>query len=79
MALFVQQGFDQTTVAQIAEAAGVSQMTLFRYFPTKDAVIFDDPYDRRSRTSLPPRIPGCWPRGARCPNPPATQPEKGSD
>lgn len=45
MALFVQQGFDKTTVAQIAEAAGVSQMTFFRYFPTKDAVVFDDPYD----------------------------------
>ncbi|WP_157372391.1 TetR family transcriptional regulator [Arthrobacter sp. Soil736] len=45
MALFVQQGFDETTVAQIAEAAGVSQMTFFRYFPTKDAVVFDDPYD----------------------------------
>jgi AcrR family transcriptional regulator len=45
MALFVQQGFDETTVAQIAEAAGVSQMTFFRYFPTKEAVFFDDPYD----------------------------------
>ena len=31
MALFVQQGFDETTVAQIAEAARVSQMTFFRY------------------------------------------------
>ncbi|MDQ6752250.1 MAG: TetR family transcriptional regulator [Actinomycetota bacterium] len=45
MALFVQQGFDATTVAQIAAAARVSQMTFFRYFPTKDAVVFDDPYD----------------------------------
>ncbi len=45
MALFVQRGFDETTVSQIAEAAGVSQMTFFRYFPTKDAVVFDDPYD----------------------------------
>lgn len=45
MALFVQQGFDETTIAQIAHAAGVSQMTFFRYFPTKDAVVFDDPYD----------------------------------
>jgi AcrR family transcriptional regulator len=45
MALFVQQGFDATTVAQIAAAAGVSQMTFFRHFPTKDAVVFDDPYD----------------------------------
>ncbi len=45
MELFVRQGFDETTVAQIADAAGVSQMTFFRYFPTKDAVVFDDPYD----------------------------------
>ena len=45
MALFVHQGFDETTVAQIAEAAGVTQMTFFRYFPTKEAVVFDDPYD----------------------------------
>lgn len=45
MELFVQQGFDETTVAQIADAAGVSQMTFYRYFPTKDSVVFDDPYD----------------------------------
>ena len=45
MALFIRQGFDETTVAQIAGAAHVSQMTFFRYFPTKEAVVFDDPYD----------------------------------
>ena len=45
MALFIQRGFDETTVAQIAKAAGVSQMTFFRHFHTKDAVVFDDPYD----------------------------------
>ncbi|GAA1497644.1 TetR/AcrR family transcriptional regulator [Paeniglutamicibacter kerguelensis] len=45
LALFVRQGFDETTVAQITEAAGVSQMTFYRHFPTKDAVVFDDPYD----------------------------------
>lgn len=45
LTLFLRQGFDETTVAQIAEAAGVSQMTFFRYFPTKEAVVFDDPYD----------------------------------
>lgn len=45
LALFLHQGFDETTVAQIADAAGVSQMTFFRHFPTKDAVVFDDPYD----------------------------------
>ncbi|WP_425485526.1 TetR family transcriptional regulator [Arthrobacter wenxiniae] len=45
MALFRQRGFDGTTVAQIAAAAGVTQVTFFRHFPTKDAVVFDDPYD----------------------------------
>lgn len=43
--LFVTQGFDQTTVAQIAAAASVSEMTFFRYFRSKDALLIDDPYD----------------------------------
>jgi AcrR family transcriptional regulator len=38
--LFGRQGFEATTVAQIAEAAGISQRTFFRYFATKqDAVV----------------------------------------
>jgi len=43
--LFEAQGFEATTVAQIAEAAGVSQMTFFRHFPTKESVVVTDPYD----------------------------------
>ncbi len=43
--LFLQQGFDATTVAEIAAAAGVSHMTFFRHFPTKESVVLDDPYD----------------------------------
>jgi AcrR family transcriptional regulator len=43
--LFERQGFEQTTVAQIAAAAGVTQMTVFRHFPTKDSLLIDDPYD----------------------------------
>lgn len=34
--LFLEQGVDETTAAQIAQTAGVSQRTFFRYFPTKE-------------------------------------------
>ncbi|MER5261951.1 TetR family transcriptional regulator [Actinosynnema sp. NPDC002837] len=43
--LFLAQGYEQTTVEEIAAAAGVSHMTFFRYFPTKEAVVEDDDYD----------------------------------
>ena len=34
--LFTKQGFDETTVDDIAEAAGVSRRSFFRYFASKD-------------------------------------------
>jgi AcrR family transcriptional regulator len=41
--LFREQGYEATTVEQIAEAAEVSPSTFFRYFPTKeDVVLYDD-------------------------------------
>lgn len=43
--LFVDRGYDQTTVADIAATAGVSPMTFFRHFSAKDRVVTDDPYD----------------------------------
>lgn len=43
--LFRAQGYDQTTVEQIAEAAEVSPSTFFRYFPTKEDVVLYDPFD----------------------------------
>jgi AcrR family transcriptional regulator len=33
--LFVEQGYDETTVAQIAERAGITKSTFFRHFPDK--------------------------------------------
>jgi AcrR family transcriptional regulator len=40
--LFDAQGFDNTTVDQIAAAAGLSRATFFRYFKTKEDVALDD-------------------------------------
>lgn len=37
--LFVEQGFDATTVDQIADAAQISRRTLFRYFETKGDIL----------------------------------------
>ena len=41
--LFREQGYDETSIEQIAAAVEVSPSTVFRYFPTKpDLVIYDD-------------------------------------
>jgi len=38
--LFTEQGYDATTVTEIAERAGVTKMTFFRHFPDKREVLF---------------------------------------
>ena len=40
--LFAEQGYAQTTVRDIAEAAGVTERTFFRYFGGKEELIIDD-------------------------------------
>ncbi|MEM7326493.1 MAG: TetR/AcrR family transcriptional regulator [Actinomycetota bacterium] len=40
--LFQANGFDETTTSDIAERADVSQRTLFRHFPTKEALLYGD-------------------------------------
>ena len=39
--LFIKRGFDNVTVAEIAEAAGVSTMTVFNHFQRKEDLFFD--------------------------------------
>lgn len=45
MRLFQQQGYEETTIEQIAAAVEVSPSTFFNYFPTKEDVVLYDAYD----------------------------------
>jgi AcrR family transcriptional regulator len=40
LGLYRERGYDQTTVAEIAERAGLTERTFFRYFPDKREVLF---------------------------------------
>lgn len=48
--LFVERGFDQVTVDQIAEAADVARMTVFNHFSRKEDIFFD--LDEEAREDL---------------------------
>jgi AcrR family transcriptional regulator len=39
--LFMERGFDTVRVAEVAEACGVSETTVFNHFPTKEALFLD--------------------------------------
>lgn len=39
--LFLERGFDQVTVAEVARAAGVSSVTVFKHFPRKEDLLLD--------------------------------------
>lgn len=45
MRLFQEQGYDATTIEQIADAVEISPSTFFNYFPTKEDVVMGDDYD----------------------------------
>lgn len=40
LALYAERGYDETTVAEIAERAGLTKRTFFRYFIDKREVLF---------------------------------------
>jgi AcrR family transcriptional regulator len=48
--LFQRQGYADTTIDQIAAAAGVGRRTIFRHFPTKEAIVVDHLATRREVT-----------------------------
>jgi AcrR family transcriptional regulator len=50
--LFREQGYQATTVEQIAAAAEVSPSTFFRYFPTKEDLVLQDDMDTRMIEAL---------------------------
>ncbi|WP_394829587.1 TetR/AcrR family transcriptional regulator [Pendulispora albinea] len=45
MRLFLARGYDETTVNDVAEAARVSAMTVYRHFPTKEDLVLSDEYN----------------------------------
>lgn len=49
LSLYAERGFEQTTVADIAERAGVTARTYFRYFADKREVLFADTPDLQER------------------------------
>lgn len=52
--LFSRQGFEKTTIDEIAAAAGIGRRTVFRYFPSKNDMVWAD-FDRvleKLRTAL---------------------------
>jgi len=51
MRLFVERGFDRVTVAEVAAEAGLSEKTVFNYFPTKEDLFFDEIPERARKLS----------------------------
>lgn len=45
LALFVEKGYEQTSVEDIADAAAISPRTFYRYFSSKEDVVLWDAYD----------------------------------
>ncbi|GAA5072808.1 AcrR family transcriptional regulator [Thermocatellispora tengchongensis] len=51
IALFLERGFDEVSVAEVAAAAEVSKPTLFKYFPTKEDLVMHRIADHRGEAA----------------------------
>jgi AcrR family transcriptional regulator len=49
LALFSERGFEAVTIRDVARRADVSEQTVFNYFPTKEALVFQDEAEREAR------------------------------
>ncbi|MCT9819578.1 TetR/AcrR family transcriptional regulator [Microbacterium sp. W1N] len=47
--MFLERGFDEVSIREVADAADVSPTTVFAYFPQKEALVFDEDDDQRER------------------------------
>ena len=57
--MFATRGFDNVRVADIADSVGVSEKTIYNYFPTKESLVLDtvDETIERVATALRERRP----------------------
>ncbi|MFI6144452.1 TetR/AcrR family transcriptional regulator [Streptomyces sp. NPDC051109] len=46
--LFLERGYEQVGIREIADAADVSTTTLFKHFPVKEALVFDEDADQEA-------------------------------
>ncbi|GAA0228254.1 helix-turn-helix domain-containing protein [Cryptosporangium japonicum] len=46
--LFLERGYDEVGIREIADAADVSTTTLFKHFPVKEALVFDEEVDQET-------------------------------
>jgi AcrR family transcriptional regulator len=48
-AMFLERGFDNVSIREVADAADVSPTTVFAHFPQKEALVFDEDDEQRDR------------------------------
>ena len=58
--MFVDRGFDEVTIAEVADAAGVAKMTVTNYFPRKEDLVLDraEAIERHLADVITARAPG---------------------